>query len=808
MVRVGKDSQYDLILESDDTASPTTTVGLKALRDEDGRPRWTERRVPPLPAQRLSGPIQYSSKDPRSDLVFSQTNFDHGALQAITSDVTSERYAKSDGLDMRGNGVVTLGMQRSNEKQLGFILRNPGAEAGTTTGWNTDTNITLSVQTTTVRSGSNAFKIIVDANPGNSIELAFQNLANPTAYQSREITVIAYAEEDATNPWNNDVQVGIEDSAGLTKSSASTTTGSFTFMTATRTIDASATFVRVGIYSSNGGQGTNNTCYFDDFAIIPTGGVVCNGVAELADAFYGIFGRCICQWDETNDVWDAVLIDSANEAKGIIEYNGNIYVSYSGDNAYVYGATTSWTASSIVGDARFAYFWAVAQGTLWKSRKDGGGDHNFVNSSINPINGGSWGTEVSIGSSDREITRLYSFHDTVIAGKEDGLHVYNRVVNDFSAADTWKNVTQEWEVFVDPENFSRGLDWHGRLYMLASLQSLFFLDRGDNLIDISSILTSPRLTDFGGRVRAFASDPIQLWLLVDTPTADSSITKETWLMSLRTVQGQFVLHTMEQVGVGDINILAANRGFLWALGRVNNTDASDFEAAIYRWTLPTKTVHPAFEPTPALNTTGNFDMARLDWGLPDEDKAFTKVTIVTKPNVLDQTGRSIVLKFGIDQAIPTTTTLATLTGSGAIQDAFFDTITAPETNAVGKDIQVNVTLNTNTSSDTLNPQLYAVIVHATLRPAKLKIFDTLVMIGDTLKGANVAKAKKLTDLATLEDQVYAIELTEDFANEGTENTTRVHIVPGTFQRVPAEEIYVGSGVEVYSLQLQETKLSS
>jgi len=553
-----------------------------------------------------------------------------------------------------------------------------------------------------------------------------------------------------------------------------------------------------------------HTYEIDDITPFPVGGVVCNGTAELGDALYAIIGQTVCLWDETNDVWDVVLnvANALGECKDIIEYNGNIYVSFSGDNAYTYGSGTSWTTSTLSGDAKYAYFWAVAQGTLWKSRKDGGGAHNFVNYSTNPINGGSWGTESSIGSTDREITRLYSFNDTVIAGKEDGLHVYNRVVNDFSAADTWKNVTQEWDTFVDPENFSKGLDWHGRLYMLASLQSLFFLDRDNNLVDISSMLTAPRLTDFGGRVRAFTADPVQLWVLVDTPTADTTITKETWLMSLRTVQGQFVLHTMEQVGVGDINILSANRGFLWTLGRIYNSDQSDYEAAIYRWTLPTKTVHPAFEPTPAINITGNFDMARLDWGLPDEDKAFTKVTIITKPSVLDQTGRSIVIKFGLDQASSTGTTLATLTGSGAIQDAFFDTITTPETNAVGKDIQLNVTLNTNASSDTLNPELYAVIIHATLRPTKLKLFEALVMIGDNIPGENIAKATKLTNLNTLEDQVYAIELTEDFANEGTESTTRVHIVPGTVERMPQEEVHVGSGVEVWRLQLQETKLSA
>lgn len=803
--RLGPRGQYDVILESDDTTGPTTVVGLVLARDQDGKPRWTERRVPPVPPQLMMGPVQYASKDPRSDLIYSQVDWSKGALQAQTGEQTSQKYAQSTGLDMRGDGVVTLGMQRSSVKQLGFIIRNPGFEGGTTS-WTAGSGVTFTAPAGAARSGSLGGRLVTDGSRTQDQVILSQAITNPTIYRSRTIQVIVYLRRTVGSV--SGVNLDVTDGVGIAVSS-NVTSSTFTYVTASLAVDAGATALTVRIKITTAETGSAQTFEIDDFAVIPTGGVVCNGLAERSDVLYGIFGRCICQWDETNDVWDAVYIDSANACTDIIEYDGNLYVSFSGDNAYVYGATTSWTASNIAGDAKYAYFWAVSQGTLWKSRKDGGNSaHNFVNSSTNPVNGGAWGTEATIGSLDREITRLYAFDDTIVAGKEDGLHVFNRVVNDWSAAATWQNVTQEWEVFVDPDNFSRGQDWHGALYMMASQQSLFYLGQSRTLVDISSILTSPRLSNFGGRVRAFSADPVQLWLLVDTPTADTTATKTTRLMSLRLVQGQFVVHTMEQVTIGDINELSANRGYLWAIGRIYNTDASAYEPAIYRWTLPVKTVYPAYDATPAMNITGNFDTPRLDWGMPDENKAFIAVTIITEPNVLNQTGRSCVVAFGMDGASSTGTTLATFTGSGAVQIAYFDTLTTPETQAVGKSIQLNVTLNTQAATDTTNPKLYGVVLHALLRPARLLMWELMAKINvltNTGASPGTLKSTVLTNLGTLENQVYPIELTEDFDEDGTETTHRVIIVPGTLTRVPEEER--DQGVEVYSLVLQKVTLA-
>ena len=52
----------------------------------------------------------------------------------------------------------------------------------------------------------------------------------------------------------------------------------------------------------------------DDIAIIPTGGVVWAGTAQCASNLYAGCGRTVLQWDETNDVWNAVYVHATQTA--------------------------------------------------------------------------------------------------------------------------------------------------------------------------------------------------------------------------------------------------------------------------------------------------------------------------------------------------------------------------------------------------------------------------------------------------------------------------------------------------------------
>lgn len=810
---------HDVILKSSDDASPTTSVSLILARDENKRPRYSEGRKQLFPTRQQVGPIQYANLDPERDLVFSQNDWSGGALQAVFDDDEPNKYAQSDGLDLRWPNIVTLGMQQAT--RLDFLVRNAGAEVNDVTMWadraisGSPTARSISSVTTPVRSGSRSYEVQHTASSADDKSYFYEALTNPTVYQSREITLRGYVRTEGIAGTSIGLRIE-DDSTGSfvgTESTLSNNT-SFTYATVTRSIGPSANNVRIGIVLRDDTTVISGTVkgWADDLFIVPTGGVICHGMAERSDSLYGAFGRLICQWDETNDVWDAVRIDSANETTDIVEYNGNIFVSYgAGDVEYVYGSGTTWTVSNLVGDAKFAQYWTVSRRTLWKSRKDPTDGHYFIASSTNAVNGGSWSTEYSVGSSDREITRLFSVGDTVVVGKEDGLHIYLRVYADGATADLFQNVTNEFASDVDADNFSIGAEHRGWLYMAAARQSLYRY----NLLqfqDITSLLYAPRLSDFGGRVRAIASGTGQLWLLLDTPTSDTTTTKDTWLISFREDSKGFHVHTVEKVRIGDIRVLKEHNGYVWAMGRIYNSDAADYEASLYRWVLPTKTSAPALDPSPSINTTGTFDTAIWDGNLPDTDKAFISLTIFTKPSILNLAGRSIVAKFAVDGA-SSFTTLGTLTGSGAIQTLYFDTLAAPETAAVGKAIQLQFELNTNAASDTSNPQLYAFALHTTLRPLVVRTFELVCEIGDGVLLQNgqvetVAKATIISDLRTLERQVYPIRLDADFDLDGSveESNLAVQIVPGSIVRLPEEERK--DGAELWRILLQEVKVAA
>ena len=551
-----------------------------------------------------------------------------------------------------------------------------------------------------------------------------------------------------------------------------------------------------------------HTFEVDDFYVIPTGGVVNNGFAEVSDERYGLFGRVVCQWDETNDVWDAVYVHASATATDIQEYNTNGYVAFGGgDNEYIYGTGTTWTVSTIAGDAKYAHFFTVSRQALHKTRFDGGGLHAYHATSTNPMDGGSWAAEDIVGSTDNLITGLYDFDDTVLIGKEDGLYSFLRVYNDGSSAALWQNVTRQFRMFIDPDNFALGEEVHGRFYTAATQQNLFRWDGSSPLEDITSLLFAPRLTDFGGKVRAMSFCATQLWLLADTPTTDTTTSKETWLLSLREEEGEFRLHTAEKVGIGDINTLAANNDFLWALGRKYNDGAADYVAAIYRWDLPDKTIAPAFDASPSLNPSASINMSRMDWGLPSEEKAFISLDLYLKDSVLD-TEHSLVVTYKLDDGSAVTLGTINTSTSDNHHILYFNSVTNPETKAVGKAIEL---IFTTITDDPVSMEIYAYTLKATYQPKDREVHEYFVKVGDHLPlfsgGVDEdAKATKITDLETLRDKTWPIELTHNWDKGDTASTMRGHIERGSLRRVPAKED--GTNTEVWFFRFIEVQVAA
>ena len=803
---------HDFILQNL-TSTPATAVNLVCQRDKNGFRQLTEGRLPlRAPAQAI-GDLSYTQFDPSANLSYSQSDFSGGALLPRYAGGTVNRYASSDGLDPRWENILTLGMEL--EGPLWFLAKNLNAET-VLDEWTDANGGSLNRDTSIVRTGSASWKVLCSASAPASY--AYVTLANPVVYRSKSITFAGYIRASSVP---DEAVLIIEDSAGRTQGTGGGDPNTWRYQSVTRTIDSGATYVRIGFGIATGTTSAISI-NLDDAFLLPAGGIVCNGVAELNDNLYGIFGRFVCQWDEGDDVWNAVYIHATANATDIVEFNGNIYVAFGGgDNAYIYGATTSWTVSTLSADAKHAHFFAVARGdntnstAMWKSRFDeDDGHHYHVASALIATNAGTWNTEDAIGSSDRHITRLYSFNETIFVGKEDGLHIYARTDTSADVASArWLNDINQYVNAPDSDNFSQGAEFFKHLYLIASQQS-FFRHTGTELQNISGLLFAPRLGDFGGRVRAMTTDPVQLWLLTDTPTTDTTVAKETWLMSVRQTEEGFKVHAMEKVGIGDINHLVANSSYLWALGRKYNTDASAYESAIYRWVLPEKTVAPALDDTPAINTGGTLDLSLVDYGLPDQDKAFQSVSIFYENNL--DAEHTIAVSFALNGG-SSFTTLGTANSSGTSSTFFFNDISSPETNAVGKAIQCRITMATD---DTVSPRLYAIVIRANYRPARVRTWSVMVRVGSNMvalggvrdesltisSGAvDPTKANIITALETLEASEYPIVMVEDFDDDNSSTTRRVHIQRDTLTKLRGSEN--DNREEIWGFTMQEVSVA-
>lgn len=792
-------SPFDVLLESSDDASPTTALQLMFATGEDGKPLWKEERLPPFGFRQSQGQVGFADRNPLRDLVFYQNDWSGGALGGVWSQQEPNRYMLSDGVDLRWANAGALGPAFTLED---FLVRNGDAEKNSTSIWTAGTGVTYTAGNGSQETGSYYHKLVTDGARASGAVLLSFSLANPTVYRGRVVTF--YADLWRVSGAESGVRISIYDGVDTTNSSA-VTSGTATEVSAEHTVNAAATELTIRVLST-ALETSAHTYGADNIYAVPAGGAQFAGAAEMAGNIYGLFGRCVCQWDETNDVWNAVYVNTV-AATSIVEYNGNVYVAFgNGDNAYIYGATTSWTVSNLVGDAKYAHFLTVSRQTLWKSRFDGAAsaEHYFLASSTNPVNGGSWSTEYTIGSSDRKITGLYSFNETIFVGKEDGLYAYLRVYADGATADLFTNQTNEFSRDPDTSNFGVGQEHLGWLYLSTVKQSLFRTN-ASQVQNLSALLFSSRPISISGvpgqRIRAMTSDPAFLYMAVDGKTSGTSI-----VLSLLEDTTGLHLHMLKSLSITTAGGMFVSGSYAWVVG-VDTSDRHS-RALPYRFALPSVSSAMYLDTTPVHPTTSQqFWTVSWDGGLPSDNKGFISLDVWHDQLTAN---RTITVSFAKDGST-TFTSLGTLnSGSPGVGTLYFDTISDPETSAVGKSIQLRFALVTN--SATQSPLLYAFALHSLLKPSRVRTWTIAFQIGDGVKLHNgqadpQGKVTKLTNLSTLETQTYPIRLTADLNGDGVNEFSdqAVQIVPDSLQRLPQEERQ--EGVEVWQLQLQEVTVS-
>ena len=732
---------------------------------------------------------------------------------------------------MRWDGVAALGPRRGPIRTGGTVLSkiqsnafiaNGDWEEGQVVGWAAGTGTTLTVNTAVVRTGVYSGQAVV-AQGTAAGDIITQSVPNPTVYRSRAITVIAYVRRAAGS--DAGIILRIDDGVA-TQDSSTITADSWSYVSATITVNSGASALTVRFRTSANLDTDAHTFRVDDCYIIPAGGITCNGKAIRSstdpDEAYAALGRCIVLWDESSFTWEAVYIDSADAITALIEFNNNILAAFGESNGatprqYVYGSGTSWTTAAINATTthhdNHARFWVKARNgfgewVLWKAgpSSDQGTERNAVAWASDPTNSGAWNptTYFTVGSSDRHITGLHPYRDSFVVGKVDGLWIWDGLINDFAV------VTSEWEHSIDEENGAVGQTWHNDLYITAIRQG-FFHYSGDELEDLSPLLLAPRLIDFGGRVTAMVATSRELILALDQPVADTTITKTSRLVRLRlSPQNRWQLHTTHEPDIALIDELMLHRSTrLWAFGRTYDTNLADYVTRFNVWIEPEKTAAPFADVTPDIESVGFFETSTWHGGTPETDKAFIAVTIWGEDLDADHT---IQVHFGADGRATDNIVLGTFNKGDRIQTLLFKDIVNPVTNAVGRFIHLRFTFTTD---DTVSPKMYAFALHTQLVPNPIRLFTLDAWIGGgTLLRTGIphelTKSDIETTFKTLEAQVFPLTMIDDFGQghggDDTDDGGRVRQVRlVNYQRSPEDDN--DQGQERWRLTLQEVAIS-
>ena len=828
----------------DKSSSPNTELRLIVDEEESGVERWREFRAPKLPPRRTQGALTVSEQDPLVDFTWSQDDWSGGALRPYYRE-GDRKYALAKAVDARWEGVLSLGMNKSDP--MDYLIRGQLAEgSANVSAWTTDgsaTNPTLTRQTSVVHDdgGSYSYQFTV-ATINTQDSFISQDLANPTVYRGKQLIVGCWI-KTATLGSGFAPNIYITDSAGTPTGGTAITSSDqdWTFVSATRTIDASASYVRVMIGDDDNATGaTTCTFYFDAISIQVEGAgdEKCVGMATHNDKVYHAQGRVVSSWNEDNDVWEAVYIDDGADATDIVHFDNNIYVAFGYASEYIYGSTTSWTASTLSSAIKYAGFFAVARNNagnlaLWKSETV-----NTVKSSTDPSNSGSWSSAYTIGSSDRDITALHSAFDTILIGKQDGLWQYNRqYAGTATAENAFAPISTEWDKGVSSTNFAVGTEWHGFFYTTAASQSLIRWSPG-HVQELTSLILQPRIPGYGGEVKALVASPHDLWIASDIPeTAEAGVfsdfplqmtvtSKSVKLMSQRqNAEGAFNLHTLDEANFAEVDTMHVytdvGTGHRYVLigGRLNRGGTGADHAQLFRWQLPVRSAAPFIDAETPVSKTGEFDTSVWHGGVPGTSKAFLKAVFWV--DKLDNNGtapnRKITVKYGLDGEDSETYTLGILRSTDRVQTLYFQDATDttsgnpinPMTQAIGRSIQMRFSFSTDDAANTEPPRMFAFEIHSTLRPPRLKTWEVFVRVGEDMMQESgyydpVSKTKQLTDLDTLEDQVYPIYFKHTYdghAGFDEQSSTTVQIVD-------RERVSIGDEFEIHRLILQEADTSA
>lgn len=751
---------HDVVF-TDREASPNE-VGLMLARDSGGRRmyrRIAAKQVPDVPLRQ--GAPSFTDFNPEHELVWQMTNWDQG-FGRYRSQEGDARYGVSDGLDLRFSNRINLAPKLN---QLDFIVRNGkfsgGFTSGLADGWAASSGITPTQETTTVKVGGAAQKIV----PTTSITSAHINLLwfefdNPVVWHVATTALRVGFSWYPTGTNAASFVPFIQDDNGTTNGSAGTA-DQWNSAVLTKNIQAGSNLVRIGIKIVYGDVGTGDTCILDDVFVNEGNNAadyLSTGMVEFEGNLYMSVGRLVVKLDDSTGVWKCVRGDTV-PITALDSYGGNLYAARGTSNSYIYSSNgTSWTHSTLTDPADKAEYFTVVRNTLWKARTA-----NLLNSSTNPVNGGSWSANFTVGDTDRDITQIYGLRDLIFVGREDGLWGYKR------ESEAWDGGTDRFiDLFPDfrwqpsANNFKTGRAWQGALWLTTGRNGLMAYDI-NSLQTRTPALQGPDFKDFGGQIRGIGGDTDWLFAAEVNPGATISNILAARYAFYPGEGLQFRWHTMVSTRLGSLDFASVDGNYYYVTGHFTNTNYSETEVLTYRWNLPSKHANYAFESSPTFQTIGQGKSisgqgrpyvvtAWYDGDFAALQKEMLKLVITSQD--LSSGARQIDVEYQTDDEDDDDAwnTFATFNTSPS-QTKYAKAAITTQSNRVFRRMRFRFNFYTNSESNNLT--MFSFALFSTLLIPQRDVFQMTCLLEDnqtTLSGIDTEVAStKLANLKTLRD---------------------------------------------------------
>jgi len=632
----------------------------------------------------------------------------------------------------------------------------------------TTSNVTLASSSTYVKNGKRGATLTATAD-GGYIE---QSINSPTLFRSIKMFGHSYLRRISGS---GNAKIQIIDSAGTTSGDIVTATSAFTSSIAERTVNGSATSLKVRILLSKSGD----VFALDDLSFFPEGGATWTEPQEFSSNIYAACGRAIYKWDDTNEIFNAVYIDAAYQITDLISFQGTLYAARGTSAVYLKSTNgTTWAnPDTNSGNGRFATYFERARNAsgdfaLFKNRT------NQISISTDPSDTANWGTEIPCGDSDRDITNLFSANDRLYVGREDGLFQYSRTANKFL------DLQPEANLFPDDSNFKAAQGRSGAIFAAGGDQSFFRIDVGNYdgayvWSDLSYIFKAPAYRGFGGRVTALTQDRNNLFVaLADDLASESSgfsytfpfsfaganLSRTVKLLTVRTQQeepgaaAEDVPHTVSSFDVSTIDAMGKFKGTdkmsLFVLGNLLNDDSSDgnnnLEPRAFRIRMPIRNENPALNSVSEHRLSGNFYTPYINFNYPDINKSGIKLTL-TGTNL--SSNKTVTVSYKVDDDSDNDAIGWNTWGSDGIFSSTGQTIAGSHSTALINFDRIRFRLQFATDEMSTSPRINALVFHAAWNPIDYRRWTAVIKMSDrrTMQLRRVRSSGVLnTDVSTLE----------------------------------------------------------